>query len=508
MKNQMLNINVTSSLVDKWRGDVIAVAVYDDQQPQKSLEECGEVVSEEVKRVLKDRWINGKDGETLLIPTPAKSGILAKRVLIVGMGARKKVNLEGLRVLGAQLVAACEKHNITSMNCLMALDKHNGIKRNQVLESVAEGIWLGSYRFEQFQSKKSKEESKPVNPKVYFATRKEHTDRSKKSLEAVAAICRGVNLARDLGNSPGNILNPETLVDRVKVLMEELPVKVTVLNEKALAKKGMNGILAVGQGSGTPPRLITMEYNNGGDKPVLAVVGKAITFDSGGISIKPSVKMEEMKFDMCGGAAVLGFMQAIAQMKLEVNVVGIVPTAENLPSGSAQRPGDIIKTAKGVFVEVVNTDAEGRLILADALHHAESFDPEVIIDLATLTGACVVALGAHASGIMGNNSKLLKKIRKVGDGCGDRVWPLPLFDAYQKQIKSTVADIKNVGGPGGGTITAGCFLSRFVEEDRDWVHIDIAGTAWDMASSKPNFPKGATGVGVRLLCSYAEKYFA
>ncbi len=504
----MININVSSSLVDKWRGDVLAIAVYDDQQPQKSIEDCGEVVSKEVKRVLKDRWISGKAGETLLIPTPAKSGVLAKRVLLIGMGAKDKVTLEGLRVLGAQLAAACEKHNIISMNCLMALDKHNGIKRQQTLAAVAEGIWLGSYRFEHFQSKKSKDEPKPVQPKMFFATNKEHADRSKKSLETVATICRGVNLARDLGNSPGNILNPATLADRVTTMMEELPVKVTILNEKALAKKGMNGILAVGQGSATPPKLITMEYNNGGDKPLLAVVGKAITFDSGGISIKPSGKMEEMKFDMCGGAAVLGFMQAIAQMKLEVNVVGIVPTAENLPSSTAQRPGDIIKTAKGVFVEVINTDAEGRLILADALHHAESFDPEVIIDLATLTGACVVALGAHASAVMGNNSKLLKKLRKVGDVCGDRVWPLPMFDAYQKQIKSTVADIKNVGGPGGGTITAGCFLSRFVEEDRDWVHMDIAGTAWDMGSSKPHFPKGATGVGVRLLCNYAEKYFS
>ncbi|MBF0382015.1 MAG: leucyl aminopeptidase [Magnetococcales bacterium] len=506
MKDQQISINISSGAIEKWRGSGLAIAVYDDGKAQKAVAQCGDTIAKEVQRLLKDGWIAGKAGETLLIPTPANSGVAAQRVLLIGMGDPKKVNPEGLRTLGAQLSDACKKHNINSINSLIALDKHNGIKGVDAFEYMAEGVLLGSYKFETYKSKKDSDKDKDKAVKITFACKKNESTNAKKQLSKVEKICRGVALARDLGNQPGNVLNPATLAEQVTKTMEELPVKVSVMSEKALAKKGMNGILAVGQGSGTPPRMIVMEYRNGGDKQPLAVVGKAITFDSGGISIKPSAKMEEMKFDMCGGAAVIGFMQAVAELKLPINVVGIVPTAENIPSSSAQRPGDIIKTGKGIYVEVINTDAEGRLILADALHHAESFDPVAIIDFATLTGACVVALGKHCSGMMGSDDKLLDRLKEAGEECGDRVWPLPLYEGYQEQIKSTVADIKNVGGPGGGTITAGCFLSRFVEDDRPWAHIDIAGTGWDMASSKPHFPKGATGVGVRLLCRYVEKH--
>ncbi len=508
MQDSAIKISLTTSQIEKWRGNTIAVGVYDDGQPQAALSRCGASIKKEVKGILKDRWIKGKAGETLLIPTPRESGVPAARILLIGMGKKNKIDAEALRRLGAQLGAACKKHDITSVNSLLGLDKHNTVKPVETIAAVAEGIWLGSYDFADYRSKDDEEkEEKPAATKMVFSVDKEQSAKCRKLLTEVDTICRGVALARDLGNKPGNVLNPETLAAQATELGKKLPIKTTIMTEKALAKKNMNGILGVGKGSGTKPRLITMEYKNGGDKPLLAVVGKAITFDSGGISIKPSNKMEEMKFDMSGGAAVFGFMQAIAEMKLPVNVVGVVPTAENIPSSSAQRPGDIIKTAKGIFVEVINTDAEGRLILADALHHAESFKPEVIIDLATLTGACVVALGAHASGVMGNDDDLLQTLRKVGDDCGDRVWPLPMFDAYQEQIKSTVADIKNVGGPGAGTITAGCFLSRFIEEKRKWAHIDIAGTAWDMTGSKPHVPKGATGVGVRLLYRYAAGDF-
>ncbi|MBF0455217.1 MAG: leucyl aminopeptidase [Magnetococcales bacterium] len=507
MTDQPIKMDVTTTTPQKWRGNTLAIALYDNGHPQDALSECGEEVKKEVLRLIKEGWIKGKAGETLLIPAPNDSAILAKRLLLVGMGEEKKINPESLRGLGAQLAALCHKHQISTLNFLINLDKHNQIKRWKVMEALAEGVWLGSYRFDHYCAEK-KEASKKIKPsKILFSICQERSARCRKLLDKVAATCRGVYLARDLGNQPGNLLTPQILAEQAVNLANNFPIKTTVLTEKALIKKKMNGILAVGQGSQNSPRLITMEYRKGGDKPLLAVVGKAVTFDSGGISLKSANKMEEMKFDMCGGAAVFGFMQAIAEMKLPLNVVGIVPAAENLPSSTAQRPGDIIQTAKGLFVEVINTDAEGRLILADALHHAESFNPAVTIDLATLTGACVVALGSHASGIMGNSDTLLRSIQKIGDNCGDRVWPLPLFDAYQEQIRSTVADIKNVGGPGGGTSTAGCFLSRFVDEKRRWAHIDIAGTAWDMSGSKPHFPKGATGVGVRLLCQYAEKFF-
>ncbi|MBF0447374.1 MAG: leucyl aminopeptidase [Magnetococcales bacterium] len=508
MKDQLIKLDVLSGHPGKWRGDTLAIAVFKDSRPQESLSICDEPLKKAIGHILEGQWISGRLGDTLLIPTPAESGMQAQRILLIGLGSEAKIDHEKVRKLGANLACACQKHNIPTLNCLISLDKLNTLKEQEVIESLAEGIWLGSYTFNQFQTKKSEQNKKNPVKKIGFGIKTEPASRHRQALSKVEKICRGVILARNLGNQPGNLLTPEGLALQAKELSENLPIKTTVFSEKTLARKKMAGILAVGMGSQNKPRLITMEYLNGGKKPLLAVVGKAVTFDSGGISLKPGIKMEEMKFDMCGGAAVFGFMQAIAEMKLPINVVGIVPAAENLPSSTAQRPGDIIKTAKGIFVEVVNTDAEGRLILADALHHAESFAPDTIIDLATLTGACVVALGSHVSAVMGNQETLLKNLQKVGDRCGDLIWPFPMLEEYQNQIKSTVADIKNVGGTGGGTITAGCFLSRFVEENRNWAHLDIAGTAWDLNGTNPVTPKGATGVGVRLLCRYAEEYFA
>ncbi|MGN7613814.1 leucyl aminopeptidase, partial [Magnetococcales bacterium HHB-1] len=280
------------------------------------------------------------------------------------------------------------------------------------------------------------------------------------------------------------------------------PIYTTILDELQMNKLGMGGILGVGQGSDKPPRMIVMEYLKGpSDQKPFVAVGKAVTFDTGGISLKPPTRMEEMKFDMCGGAAVFGFLCAVAEMELPVNVVGIVPSAENMPSSTAQRPGDIVETFKGLFVEVINTDAEGRMLLCDALHYAEErFDPAVIVDLATLTGACVIALGSQASGLMSHDDALAESLSKAGEVTGERVWRLPLFKEYYDQLKSPAADLKNIGGREAGTITAGCFLSRFVDDDRRWAHLDIAGTAWDMDGKLPYTQKGAVGLGVRLLC--------
>ncbi|MBF0285975.1 MAG: leucyl aminopeptidase, partial [Magnetococcales bacterium] len=252
--------------------------------------------------------------------------------------------------------------------------------------------------------------------------------------------------------------------------------------------------------------LIVLEYYGGkGAGAPLAVVGKAVTFDTGGISLKPSAKMEEMKFDMSGGAAVLGLMKAAAGLKLSTSIVGIIPAAENMPSGTAQRPGDVIKTAKGLTVEVINTDAEGRLILADALHYAERFEPTAIIDLATLTGACVVALGSEACGLLGNHDKWVEQVRQAGERVGERAWKLPLWPGYHEMLKSPVADLRNIGDrPEAGTITGACFLSKFVGDKRKWAHLDIAGTAWDPSGRKPYAPKGAVGFGVRLLARLAR----
>ncbi|MEO5347190.1 MAG: leucyl aminopeptidase [Magnetococcus sp. YQC-9] len=483
--------------------DLWVIGIYQGGEPQAALARCPARVEQEVRRVLKAGWMRGESGETLFISVAADWGVEVARLLLVGLGKRDAVILESLRALGATVVKACEKGAVDRAMVLLSLDTLHEVAPRRVMEAMAEGAWLGSYRFERYQGVSKKDTPRHRLKRLDFVLPAGKSKSAGKRLARVEQITRGVMLARDLCNTPGNLLTPEGLAKKARELAEHLPIKTTILSAQVLGQKGMNGILAVGQGSVHPPCLIVMEYRKGGDRPTLAVVGKAITFDSGGISLKPGAKMEEMKFDMSGGAAVFGFMHAIAEMRLPINVVGIVPSAENLPSGTAQRPGDVIKTAKGIYVEVINTDAEGRLILADALHHAASFDPDVIIDLATLTGACVIALGGHATGMLGNHPGLQKKLRRAGDRSGERVWPLPLFAEYQEQIKSVVADIKNVGGREAGTITAACFLSRFVEESRAWAHLDIAGTAYDFSATRPHVPKGSVGVGVRLLCEYA-----
>ena len=535
-----LKIDIASGEVSSWKGDALIIGVYDGAKAQTALTQCGEVVEKEVNKYLKAGWLKGNMGENISLPMPDNSGLNFSRLVLLGLGKNEKLKAESFRVVGSHINTLCNKSEIKTACTLITLDTHGkdkekdkgkekgkekdkekskkkaALRPEQVLDALAEGAWLTSYHFEMFKSKELKEKDekkeKHVFQKLTLGYREKTTAKEEKDnldtsdpLANVTAICRGVAFARNLGNQPGNLLNPEALAEQARQLGKRLPtIKTTIFTEKSLLKKGMNAILAVGSGSASPPRMITMEYRQGDDKPLLAVVGKGITFDSGGISLKPGGSMEDMKYDMSGAGAVFGLMQAIAEMKLPINVVGVVPAAENLPSATAQRPGDIIKTAKGVFVEVVNTDAEGRLILADALYHASSFKPKSIIDIATLTGACVVALGAQASGLMGNNEDLLSKLQKAGDASGERLWPLPFYDEYKEQVKSTVADIKNVGGKGAGTITAACFLAHFIEENQPWAHIDIAGTAWE-SGGRPYIPKGSVGVGVRMLCQFIQE---
>jgi leucyl aminopeptidase len=302
-------------------------------------------------------------------------------------------------------------------------------------------------------------------------------------------------LAKDLANLPGNICTPSYLAEQARQLgRQQDKLKVTTLSEKQMERLGMNALLSVSRGSRQPARLIVMEYRGGkvGEKPVV-LVGKGLTFDAGGISLKPAANMDEMKYDMCGGASVIGTLQACAELELPINLVGIVPASENLPDGEANKPGDIVTSMAGLTIEILNTDAEGRLILCDALAYAERFKPAVVIDIATLTGACIVALGHHISGLLGNDDNLMAELLEAGEACNDRAWRLPMGEEYQKQLESNFADLANIGGKGAGTITAACFLSRFAEKYK-WAHLDIAGTAW-----KSGKEKGATGRPVPLL---------
>jgi leucyl aminopeptidase len=311
------------------------------------------------------------------------------------------------------------------------------------------------------------------------------------------AIAAGLKLARDLGNLPGNICTPTYLAQQARKLGRSHALKVSVLNENRMKTLKMGSLLSVSQGSRQPAKLIVMEYGGAkrGDAPIV-LVGKGLTFDAGGISLKPAGGMEEMKFDMCGGASVFGTLLAIAELKLKVNVVGIVPSSENLPDGAANKPGDIVTSMAGKTIEIINTDAEGRLILCDALTYAERYQPAAVIDIATLTGACVVALGSPASGLFSNDDELADDLLSAGTESGDRAWRMPVWDDYQAQLKSPYADMANVGGRSAGAVTAACFLARFTETMK-WAHLDIAGTAWAGGKNK-----GSTGRPVPLLTRY------
>lgn len=349
-----------------------------------------------------------------------------------------------------------------------------------------------AYGFDEFKSKKNEF----VLEQVHLIAEK--SPLSVQQLSLIEALQSGQNLARDLGNRPGNICFPEYLADQAKALAREFPdlLKVTVLDEQQMADLGMNAFLAVSKGSARPGRVITLEYNAKLDQAPVVLVGKGVTFDTGGISIKPAQTMDEMKFDMCGAASVLGTIRTLCEARLPIHVVGAIAAAENMPSGQATRPGDIVTTMSGQTVEILNTDAEGRLVLCDTLTYIQRFNPALVIDIATLTGACVVALGKVLSGLFSSDDELASELLQAGEQSFDRVWRMPVSDDYQELLDSPFADIANIGGPYGGAITAACFLQRFTRDYR-WAHLDVAGTAW---LSGPN--KGATGRPVPLLVQF------
>jgi leucyl aminopeptidase len=367
-------------------------------------------------------------------------------------------------------------------------------------QTFVEGILYGNYSFDQYKS--GKKDLRELNILFYA----DNSKKLKSALAKAGTVMKGVNFARDLQNEPAIKLTPEELAKRVKNDLSKTGVKVKIYDEKEITKRKMGGLLAVGMGSENPPRFIVMQYDGGlksGKKKKIALVGKGVTFDSGGISIKPAQNMGEMKGDMSGAAAVAGAVLAIAGAKLPVDIIGIIPAAENMLSGKSMRPGDIVKTSSGKTIEVDNTDAEGRMILADALHYASQQKPDIIIDLATLTGACVVALGEFVAGLFSKNEKLSDNLYKLGLKTYDRIWQMPMWDDFHNPNKSSVADVKNVGGRWGGAITAAKFLENFVDSKIPWAHLDIAGPA--MANDINNYSKSyMTGFGVRLLFEFVQ----
>lgn len=426
-------------------------------------------------------------------------GIPVKRIVVVGLGKRADFSTDRLRGAYACAAQKIRTLNIDAFSTSFDVRNQNG-PPGPTVEAAVEGILLGLYRYLPFKTVDREQYREMVRFTILEPDPKICT-KIRAAARSAEIVSKAVTFARDIVSAPSNEMTPSELARIAREISKGRKVRCTVLDARRIRALGMNALLGVARGSNEPPRLILLEYRGGKkSRPVIALVGKGITFDSGGISIKPSDKMDEMKNDMAGGAAVIAAVRAASELRLPVNLIGIVPATENMPGGSAYKPGDILKSLSGRTIEIVTTDAEGRLILADALTYAARYRPAVIIDLATLTGACVVALGEHVIGMMGTDDGLKSGIRKAGELTGERVWELPLWDEYHEMVKGDIADYRNSGGRPGAAIIAAAFLSKFTE-GVPWVHLDIAGPAW-LTKERSYIPKGASGVGVRLLIQF------
>jgi len=418
----------------------------------------------------------------------------AKRVLLTGLGKKSEFDLEKWR--GAASKAGQLIRDLGVKQFVFPIKKFDGPSGEELAESFVTGVLLGTYQFNEFKTLE-RDKIREIEEVILLGETAQEVKSFDDGLRTGRAISKAVCMARDLVNGPSNQITPTALAEKARQIAREHKMEVQVLEVSQAEAMGMGAFVAVAKGSQEPGKFIVLEYNNGKGLETIALVGKGITFDSGGISIKPSEKMERMKDDMSGAAAVLAAMQAASELQLPLHLVGIIPATENLPSGKAYKPGDILKTLSGQTVEVISTDAEGRLILSDALTYSLRYQPKAIIDLATLTGACVIALGDYVIGLFGNDDSLLKRIEDASGKTGEKVWRLPLWDEYFEYLKSDVADFRNVGTRAAGAIIGGMFLSKFVEKI-PWVHLDIAGPA-SLEKGRPYIPSGGTGAGARLV---------
>jgi leucyl aminopeptidase len=490
-----MDFSVKSGNPEKQRTACIVVGVFEPRRLSAVAERLDSVTKGYLSNLIRRGDLEGQLGQTLLLHNVP--GTLADRVLLVGCGRERELGDSQFR----DIIAATAKvlNDIGAKECVCYLAELNVKGRDthwkirQAVESVEDAL----YRFDALKSKKDSAR-RPLRKFILTVPSRRELAPGEIAVKEGMAIANGVQLAKELGNLPGNICTPIYLADQAKSLARKFkPLKTDILEEADMEKLGMGALLSVAKGSRQPGRLIIMDYKGStkSDKPYV-FVGKGITFDSGGISIKPAAAMDEMKFDMCGAASVMGLMSTVAELGLPINVIGVIPAAENLPDGNANKPGDVVTSMSGQTIEVLNTDAEGRLVLCDALTYCERYQPVALVDIATLTGACVVALGKHCSGLLSNHSPLANDLLSAGKHSGDRAWELPLWDEYQEQLNTNFADMANVGGREAGTITAACFLSRFTKKYH-WAHLDIAGTAWKSGENK-----GATGRPVPLLTQF------
>jgi len=481
-----MNIKPTQKAINEIKAEQIILGHCSDQQQNDLIEALGSEISEQFSSRLKHKDFEGKSGQTLTLYNQA-----GQVITVVGLGKADKVTPTALYEANHKVTKTVAKSRVEHVANFLATMDYPNVDVEQATKLVTLASAHAAYRYEDTKSFKKDNQHQIKTLEVAVS------DEQVSALSEAAAMAKGVKAARHLGNNPPNICNPAYIAEYATQIAEESEhCEIDILNHKQMKKMGMGALLAVGQGSHNKPKMVVLKYNGADqDQAPIALVGKGITFDTGGISLKPGLNMDEMKYDMCGAATVIGAFVSAVELGLPINLLTFVPAVENMPDGKAYRPGDVITSYSGKTIEVLNTDAEGRMILCDTLTYAQEFKPSVILDFATLTGACVVALGHQASAVMTKTDGLYADLQQAGLQTHDRVWELPLWDEYQKQLDTSFADMQNIGGFPAGTITAGCFLSRFTE-GQDWAHVDIAGTAWN------NKKEGATGRPVAMLVQY------
>ena len=492
-----MDFSIKSGNPEKQRTACLIVGIMETRRLTAAAKAVDGASKKYLSNLIRRGDIDGKPGQSLLLHNVP--GTLADRVLLVGCGRERDLTDAQYRTIIDSSIQQLARTGATEAVSYLPELNVKGRDCYWKLRQAADAAGRATYEFKEFKSKK-RAAGKGLRRLTLMVPSRRDLSVGEQAVRESRALLKGMALTRDLANRPSNVCTPTHLAEKAQGLAKTYrSIKVKVLNRAEMQKLGMNTLLAVAQGSHEEPKFITLEYKGAAPgkaaKPV-ALVGKGVTFDTGGISIKPAHALDEMKYDMCGAATVLGTICAAAELKLPINIVGVIPATENMPGGSAIKPGDIVTSLSGQTVEILNTDAEGRLILCDALTYTERFNPSVVIDMATLTGACIVALGSHASGLLGNHNALTRDLLSAGEISGDRAWQLPLWEEYQKQLDSPFADFANIGGREAGTITAACFLSRFTKKFH-WAHLDIAGTAWTSGKNK-----GATGRPVPLLVQY------
>ena len=495
-----MQIRIEKGRAEKYPSELLLLFSFESPEP---LEGPIQNVDSEwkgfISTLMKQGDFKGELFERKLLHT--QGAIPAKRVLLTGLGKRGEFDLEKWR--GASSKAGQFIRDAGIKQFVFPIKKFNGLSEEELAESFVTGLLLGVYQYNEFKTLE-RDKIKEIGEAILLGETAAEVKSLGDGLGRGKIVSEAVCMARDLVNGPSNKITPAVLSEKAQQIAKEHRMEIQVLEVNQAEAMGMGAFTAVAKGSQEPGKFITLECNRGKGLDTIALVGKGITFDSGGISIKPSEGMDRMKDDMSGAAAVLATMQAASKLKLPLQLVGVIPATENLPSGKAYKPGDILKTLSGQTVEVISTDAEGRLILSDALTYSLRYQPKAIIDLATLTGACVIALGDYVIGLFGNDESLVKRVEEASGKTGEKVWRLPLWDQYFEYLKSDVADFRNVGTRAAGAIIGAIFLSKFVEKI-PWVHLDIAGPA-SIEKEKPYIPKGGTGVGVRLLVQFLKDW--